>query len=118
MRVTRRAASYFSGGFDQFGNVRKLRVVWKGMRKVGVLSYFDEEGDLQKKYVDEDYPVDDANGESIKWIWISEWYEGTRLADDIYVKMGPREVQFRSIDNPSKCKPGIVGTLFNVNSSV
>lgn len=117
-RVNRNTASYFSGGFDQYGNVRKLRVVWRGMRKLGVLSYFDENGDLQKKYVDEDYPIDQESGENVKWIWVSEWQEGTKLADDIYVKMGTRPVQFRSMDNPSKCHPGIVGTVFNINSSV
>lgn len=116
--ANKRTASYFGGAFDSQGNVRRIRVVWKGMRKVGVLSYLDENGDLQKKYVDEDYTVDEINGERVEWIWLSEWYEGTKLADDIYVKMGPREVQFRSMDNPSKCYPGIIGTLFNVNSSV
>lgn len=115
--ATKKLTSFFGGGFDEYGNVRKMRTLWKGMRKVGVLSYFDEVGDLQKKYVDEDYPIDELNGESVKWIWISEWYEGTKLADDIYLKMGPRPVQFRAMDNPSKCAPGIVGTIFNVNNS-
>lgn len=109
--------SYFGGGFDEYGNVRKLRVVWKGMRKVGILTYFDENNDMQKKYIDEDYPLEDASEDMVKWIWISEWMESTRLADDINVKMGPRPVQFRSIDNPSKCLPGIVGTAININSS-
>jgi len=116
--ANKKLTSFFGGGFDQYGNIRKMRTIWKGMRKLGVLDYFDEEGDLQKKYVDEDYPVNEENGESVKWIWVSEWYEGTKLADDIYVKMGPRPVQFRSMDNPSKCSPGIVGNIFNTNSSV
>jgi len=110
-------STYLGGSFDEYGNVRKLRVLWKGMRKVGILTYLDEQGDLQKKYVDEDYPLSDEEQSWIKWIWISEWYEGTKLADDIYVKMGPRPVQFRSLENPSKCKPGIVGNIMNVNSS-
>ena len=111
------ATSFFGGSFDTFGNARKLRVLWKGMRKVGILTFIDEEGDIQKRYVDEDYPLNDIEKANVKFIWIGEWNEATKLGDDIYVKMGPRPVQFRSIDNPSKCAPGIVGNIFNTNDA-
>lgn len=110
-------ASFFGGAFDTYGNSRKLRVLWKGMRKVGILKFYDEEGDMQKTYVDEDYPLNDVEAENVEWIWISEWNEATKLADDIYVKMGPRPVQFRAMDNPSKCRPGVVGNIFNTSDS-
>lgn len=112
-----KATSAFGGSFDNFGNARKLRVLWKGMRKIGILTFIDEQGDIQKTYVDEDYPLDDVEEENIKWIWIGEWNEATKLADDIYVRMGPRPVQFRSMDNPSKCYPGIVGNIFNTSDA-
>ena len=115
--ATQNEASFFGGSFDAYGNVRKLRLLWKGMRKVGIMQFVDENGDIQKTYVDEDYPLDDVEREGVTWIWISEWNEGTKLADDIYVKMGPRPVQFRSMDNPSKCYPGVVGNIFTTNDS-
>lgn len=111
------ASSFFGGSFDSYGNARKLRVLWKGMRKVGILSFLDENGDIQKTYIDEDYPLDDVEKENVTWIWIGEWNETTKLGDDIYVKMGPRPVQFRSMDNPSECAPGIVGNIFNTNDA-
>lgn len=100
------------GPFDSSGNVRRTRVVWKGLRKVGVLSFFDEQGMLQEKIVDENYKPSVYLGEKVKWIWISEWYEGTRLADDIYVKMQARPIQFRRMDNLSACGSGYVGTIY------
>ena len=109
--------NFFGGSFDTYGNVRKMRVLWKGMRQVGILKFNDKNGDIQKTYIDEDYPLDDVEKENVEWIWLGEWYESTRLADDIDLKMGPRPVQFRSMDNPSKCKPGIVGNIFNTNDS-
>ena len=115
--ATKNESAFFGGSFDQFGNVRKMRVLWKGMRKVGILKFFDEDGDMQKRYVDEDYPLNEVEAENVEWIWLGEWYEGTKLADDIYVKMGPRPVQFRSMDNPSKCSPGIVGNIFHTNDA-
>jgi hypothetical protein len=115
--ATTKDTTFFGGSFDIYGNVRKLRLLWKGMRKVGILPYLDESGDIQKTYIDEDYPLDDVESQNVTWIWLGEWNEGTKLGDDIYVKMGPRPVQFRSMDNPSKCYPGIVGNIFNSNDS-
>lgn len=115
--ATSQASSFFGGSFDTYGNVRKLRVLWRGMRKVGILEFIDENGDIQKRYVDEEYPLNDTEKENVSWIWIGEWNEGVKIADDIYVKMGPRPVQFRNMDNPSKCHPGIVGNVFSTNDS-
>lgn len=107
----------FNRAFDSSGNVRVTRVLWKGQRKIGVLTYKDEEGVQQKEYVDEKYKANLELGEKVKWIYISEWYEGTKIGEDIYLKYGPRPVQFRDPDNPSLCHPGIVGNVLNTNSS-
>lgn len=97
--------------FDSEGNVRVLRVRWIGRRKIGKLTYFDEtSGDEQIRLVPENYKINVEAGESIKWIWINEAYEGTRLGEEIYLKMQPREIQMRHFDNPSKCFLGYVGT--------
>lgn len=107
----------FGGSYDSEGNIRVTRVLWKGMRRIGIKEYEDETGAFIREFVPDNYEVDKELGEEVKWIWASEWNEGTRIGADKYVKMGPREVQMRSLDNPSKCHPGIVGTVANVNSS-
>ena len=97
--------------FDQEGNVRVVRARWMGRRKIGKVTYFDENtGDEEIKLVSEYYKINKDLGETIKWIWINEAYEGTRLGDDIYLKMEARKVQMRHFDNPSKCFLGYVGT--------
>ena len=114
--VNKNGAKMFGTAFDEDGNVRVTRVLWKGMRKVGIVNYIDELGEQQRTIVPEKYEVQEELGETVKWIWISEWLEGTNIAEDIKVKLGPREVQFRSMDNISKCSPGIIGTSSNVGN--
>ena len=104
--------------YDINGNVRVTRVVWKSMRKVGVLTYFDEvTGEVMKELVDEKYPINKDNGDQVKWLWINEWWEGTKIADKIYVKLRPRPIQFRRMDNLSLSGSGYVGTIYNTNSN-
>ncbi|KKM01903.1 hypothetical protein LCGC14_1789780 [marine sediment metagenome] len=103
--------------YSDAGEVRVVRVVWVSMRKVGEKSWYDEDGELQKELVDENYKMNKELGEKIDWFWINEWWEGTRIAEDIYVKWGPRPIQFRSMGNKSQGGSGYIGTLYNTNTS-
>lgn len=105
------AVGVFNLPFDYEGNVRICRARWIGRKKIGKLKYFDPNtGNEEERFVSENYKVKEELGESVKWIWVNEAYEGTRLAEDIYVKTQPRDVQMRHFDNPSKCFLGYVGT--------
>jgi hypothetical protein len=100
----------YVGPFDDKGNIRTVRTRWRGRRKVGKVTYFDEYGDEQVKWVSENYKINPEDGETIKWRWINEAYEGVKLAGRIYVKYGPRKYQRRYINNKSKCDLGYIGT--------
>lgn len=105
-----------SGAYNTDGQIRRTRVLWASMRKIGILSYLDENGELQKTEVSETYVPNESIGEKVKWVWIKEWMEGTKVGD-FYLKMQPRPVQFRSMTNLSTSNPGIVGVINNINSS-
>ena len=107
----------FGEYWDYEGNIRVVRVVWRSFKKVGKLSYYDEEGMPQETLVSEDYKIDKEAGEEIKWMWINEWWEGTRIGEGIFVKCQARPIQFRTMANPSRCEPGYVGIAYNINSS-
>lgn len=111
------ATHYFGGAYDQRGNVRIMRVCWKSRRKIGKVKYYDEDGSSQEKIVDEYYKLDKAAGETVDWLWINEWWEGTKIANDIYVKIRPIPYQSRSMANLSESKPPYVGVYCNTNNS-
>lgn len=104
-------------GWDSNNNIRVIRVVWMSKRKINILYYIDENGDQQKTYVDETYKADETKGEYLEPLWINEYWEGTKIANAIYVKLKPRSVQFREMSNPSICQSGYVGSVYNTNSS-
>jgi len=111
------ATHYFGGAYDQRGNVRVMRVCWRSRRKIGKVSYYDEYGSPQLKIVDEYYKIDKDAGETVEWLWINEWWEGTKVANDIYVKIRPIPYQSRSMSNLSESKPPYVGVYCNTNNS-
>lgn len=103
---------------DSDGNIRVATVIWKSRKKMGFRTYLDEVGEQQEDIVSEQFKKDKNNpDESIKWVWINEYWEGTLIGKDIYINMGPRKNQFRRMDNISACKSGFVGTIYNANNS-
>lgn len=105
----------FAGAFDTYGNVRVLKVCWRSRRKIGELTYFDEDGQEQKDWVPEDYKPDKDKGETVKWVWVNEWMEGTKIADHIYTMMRPVPYASKSIVNKSKGTPPYVGSVNSTN---
>lgn len=99
------------------GYIPVTRVEWKSMRKIGYLTYYDEDLAEQMIIVDETYEPNEELGETIEWDWIGEVWEGTKIGRDIYCRIQPKKVQFRTMDNPSICKLGYVGTTYNNRNS-
>ena len=122
--VERDIRNQFGETYDDEGNIRVMRVVWKSKRKVGKLEYFDEDGNRFEKIVDEQFKPDPT--QTVKWTWINEWWEGTRIGGGglgnssntaIYIKIKKRPIQYRSIHNISECHSGYVGLAYNTNVS-
>ena len=101
------------GAYDLNGNIKITKVTWKSMKKVGKITFSDNLGNELSDYVPEDYKPE--KGEKIKWLWVSEWHEGTKIGNDIYVKMQPRPFQMRRMDNISVCKSGYIGNIYSFN---
>lgn len=114
----------YSGDFgldrsnDKTGYIRVVRCEWKSLRKIGYLKYYDENLEEQSKIVDETYIAQKDLGEEVEWVWINEVWEGTKIGDDIYVRIRPKTVQYRTMDNPSICKLGYVGVVYNDRNSI
>lgn len=104
--------------YDVAGNVRVLRVWWKSKRLVLKVKSFDPEtGEEVFDFYPETYVVNEAAGEEASPIWINEAWEGTKIGEKIYCRIRPCPVQYNTINNPSRCHFGIVGTIYSSNGS-
>ena len=110
-----RGTNTFAGAFDTSGNVRVVKVCWRTRRKIGELTYFDEDGEEQKDWVPETYKVNKDEGETIEWKWVNEWLEGTKIGDHIYTGMKAVPYAGKSLTNKSKGTPPYIGTVNSTN---
>jgi hypothetical protein len=98
--------------------VKVTNFCWKGLRKVGFVSYTDpDSGEILEKMVGEDYRMDDEFDLDIEWKWMNEVWEATKIGEDLYVGVRPRPNQYKSLDNPNKCRLPYTG-ISNPNMSV
>lgn len=105
----------FGGSYDDRGNIRVMRVMWKSRRKFIKVKVTDEYGytyeDLRSEY------YKPQEGEDAQEIWLNEWWEGTKIGQDMYIKTQPFPRIGTRMDNLSICQPPYVGLAYNVNDS-
>lgn len=100
--------------YDQFGNIRVVRMFWKSRKKIKIVTKFDgQTNQVVKELYTDDYITNYDAGETEDVVWINEAWEGTKIGRDIYVQMGPRPNQYRRMSNPSQCNFGIIGQLYS-----
>ena len=106
--------------YDNNSSIKLIHCVWKSLRKIGFLSYKDDDGEIQEIIVDENYKLNkDAGDIKIEWEWIPEVYETWKIKtlEPIYLKMQPIPGQFKDIDNLYYCKLPYYGVIYdNMNS--
>lgn len=109
--------SPYISSYDANGNIRVLRAFWRSLKEVKKVKYFDEFGDVQCKIMSSEYIPDKKLGETAETLWVNEWWEGTKIMNDIFVRMRPKPIQYNSLNNPSKCHPGIIGRVYNIQNT-
>lgn len=101
---------------DADGNIRVLRIYWKSQRLLYKVKRYDPiDGNPVESYEPEIYHANKTLGEESKKYWVSEWWEGTKIGNSIYTNIRPKKIQYRRLDDPTYCHPGIVGQIYSTN---
>jgi hypothetical protein len=84
-------------------------VVWKSMKKIGILVYQDELGQEEKIEVSEEFTP--RKDDDITWYWVNEVWEGYRIDDKFFIGIQPLPIQREAVNNKSDCKLPYNGIL-------
>lgn len=117
--------SYYYNYNQSTGNVQHIRVssvCWKSMRKIGFVTYPDPEtGEIQgPMMIDDETPIPKELKAiaTVKWEWINEVWQGTKIGAKIYVNVGPLPNQIKNPNDPCECKLPYVGKIYNSLNSM
>lgn len=116
-------------------SIRVAHVEWLSERKVGFITTVDENGELIEDMVSEDFKLPSYaekqevykknkkltiykwDNNILYWDWIPEVWEGVQIFEDIFPVLGPKDFQFRSLNNVKKVRLGYHGVAYsNMNS--
>ena len=86
------------------GLIPLVHTTWKTFKKIGLLTYTDEFGEMQKMQVPEEYKVKKELGETVEWLWVDEVWEGYCANNKYYLRIGPIPAQRNQMNNLSSCK--------------
>jgi hypothetical protein len=111
----------YNGNNSNNYSIRVTRVEWKSMKKIGELTWTDEEGIANTEIVDEFFKTNifkqafpDAK---VEWYWINEAWEGVKIGLDIFTDIKPKPNQRRRLDNPYYCRLGYTGFIYEATNS-
>lgn len=103
---------------DDGQTVRVLHGTWKALRKIGFLTYFDENG-IQERIEDESYTLNKEAGDlSISWTYITEVYEGYKIGKNLYKRLRPVPGQAKDLDNLYESKLPYIGVVMDSTNSL
>lgn len=111
----------YNGNNSNNYSIRVTRVEWKSMKKIGDVTWTDEDGQPQIEIVDETFNIKvfkqafpDAK---VEWYWINEAWEGVKIGLDIFTDIKPKANQRRRLDNPYFCRLGYTGFIYEATNS-
>lgn len=89
-----------SKSIGEVGNlIAVYTCVWKGQKRIGILRYMDDNGEMQELLIEAPYAIDKEMDVTVEWKWVDVWYECNKIGDDIYVGCKELIPFYDSIDN-------------------
>ena len=111
----------YNGNNSNNYSIRVTRVEWKSMKKIGELTWTDEDGTSQSEIVDELFNTrvfkEAFPDAKVEWYWINEAWEGVKIGLDIFTDIKPKPNQRRRLDNPYFCRLGYTGFIYEATNS-
>ena len=97
--------------------VRVVTIVFKSLKKIKFITTINDFGDEETFVVDETYVFNPLIDIKEEIAWVEEVWKVIKIADDIYIDIGPIPNQYRSLTNPGKVKLPFYGVTYGSRNS-
>ena len=98
---------------NRSGLLKVVQAYWVSKCKIGYLTTYDENDIEVEIMVDASYKADKTLGESIRYEYMNQVYQGTKVEDDMYVDIRPYEEQHFDENNIDSYHFPIEGSCYN-----
>lgn len=99
--------------FNNAGMIRVVQAYWRSKKEVAEVLFVDESGEPKTMYIDRNYKIDYEAVKDVRWEYLDQIYQGTKIGTDIYLDIKPYEHQYYDPDYPTYCPLPIEGCLYN-----
>ena len=120
------------------GTLQVTEAYWRSHKKIGKVTYIDDDGLVVKTLVDETFVkpknfkeinstlYTDDQPNTVSWTWVNEIWQGIKIntrntqlntKDDVYLAIKPCEFQFKGDLNIYNAKLPVCGQIFSVRNS-
>lgn len=89
---------------------------FRSKKKLGLLTGINPFGEIIEIEVDEDYKP--RAFEDVRWVWVDEIWEGYKIADFLFKRVGPIPLQRGTANEPSACKLPYNGRTYGHRTSL
>jgi len=97
--------------------IEVVTVYWKSRKRIGFVEYLDDKTGMMEQFQVNDgfklTPELKEQNAKIRYEWINEVWEGTKVDGRFFLNINPITNQRTSLDNPSKCKLPINGRKYS-----
>ncbi len=99
--------------FNNAGMIRVVQAYWRSKKEVAEVVFVGEDGEPRTMYIDRNYKIDYEAVKDVRWEYLDQIYQGTKIGNDIYLDIRPYEHQYYDPEYPTYAPLPIEGCLYN-----
>lgn len=99
--------------FNNSGMIRVIQAYWRSKKEVAEVIFVGEDGEPRSMYIDRNYDIDYEAVKDVRWEYLDQIYQGTKIGNDIYLDIEPYEHQYYDPEYPTYAPLPIEGCLYN-----
>lgn len=99
--------------YNNAGMIKVIQAYWRSKKEVAEVIFIGEDGTPKSMYIDRNYKIDYEAVKDVRWEYLDQIYQGTKIGNSIYLDIQPYEHQYYDPEYPTYAPLPIEGCLYN-----